>query len=63
MLHGLHHNVVQWLRDIGRLGGVRPALTQPGHQHFGGAGGDGQQRVIAPLASVTVVAGSLFGQA
>ena len=27
------------------------ALPQPGHQHVAGAGGDGQQRVIAPLAS------------
>ena len=31
------------------------ALAQPRHQHLSGAGGDGQQRVIAPLASVTMV--------
>ena len=35
----------------GAAGGVGPALAQPRHQHLSGAGGDGQQRVIAPLAS------------
>ena len=44
-------------------GGVGPALAQPGHQHVAGSGGDGQQRVIAPLAGVAVVAGTLLGQA
>ena len=44
-------------------GGVGAALPQPGHQHVAGAGGDGQQRVIAPLAGVAVVAGPLLGQA
>ena len=38
------------------------SLPQPGHQHVAGTGGDGQQRVIAPLAGVTVVAGALLGQ-
>ncbi len=47
----------------GAPGGVGPALAQPGHQHVAGAGGDGQQRVIAPLAGVAVVAGTLLGQA
>ena len=32
----------------GATSGVGPALAQPGHQHVAGAGGDGQQRVIAP---------------
>ena len=48
-------------------GGVGPALAQPGHQHVAG---DGQQRVIAPLAGVApvsstgqaVVAGALLVQ-
>ena len=47
----------------GTAGGVGPALAQPGHQHVAGAGGDGQQRVIAPGAGVAVVAGALLGQA
>ena len=38
------------------------ALAQPGHQHVSGAGGDGQQRVVAPLAGIVVVAGALLGQ-
>ena len=47
----------------GAPGGVGPALAQPGHQHLTGAGTDGQQRVIAPLAGVPVAAGALLGQA
>ena len=46
----------------GAPSGVGPALAQPGHQHVAGAGGDGQQRVIAPLAGVAVVAGTLLDQ-
>ena len=46
----------------GAPNGVGPALAQPGHQHVAGAGGDGQQRVIAPLASVTMVTRPLLGQ-
>ena len=46
----------------GPAGGVGAALAQPGHQHVAGAGGDGQQRVIAPGAGVAVVAGALLGQ-
>ena len=42
--------------------GVGPALAQPRHQHVAGAGGNGQQRVIAPLAGVAVVAGAFLGQ-
>ena len=53
----------------GAPGGVGSALAQPGHQHVAGAGGDGQQRVIAPGAGVApvsstgqaVVAGALLG--
>ena len=36
----------------GAPGGVGAALAQTGHQHVAGAGGHGQQRVIAPLAGV-----------
>ena len=39
-----------------------PALAQAGQQHVAGAGGDGQQRVIAPRTGVAVVAGALLGQ-
>ena len=46
----------------GAASGVGPALAQPGHQHVACAGGDGQQRVIAPLAGIAVVAGALLGQ-
>ena len=46
----------------GAASGVGPALAQPGHQHVAGAGGDGQQRVIAPLAGIAVVACALLGQ-
>ncbi len=46
----------------GAPNGVGPALAQPGHQHIPGASGHGRQRVIAPLAGVAVVAGTLLGQ-
>ena len=46
----------------GAAGGVGPALAQPGHQHVSGAGGNGQQRVIAAGAGIAVVARSLLGQ-
>ena len=46
----------------GALNGVGAALTQPRHQHVAGSGGNGQQRVIAPLAGVAVVAGAFLGQ-
>ena len=46
----------------GAAGGVGPALAQPGHQHVAGAGGDGQQRMVAPRAGVAVVAGALLVQ-
>ena len=46
----------------GAPNGVGAALTQPRHQHVAGAGGDGQQRVIAPLAGIAVVARPFLGQ-
>ena len=45
----------------GAPSGVGAALAQPRHQHVAGSGGHGQQRVIAPLASVAPV--SSTGQA
>ena len=42
--------------------GVGAALAQPRHQHVAGSGGNGQQRVIASLAGVAVVACALLGQ-
>ena len=50
----------------GAASGVGPALTQPRHQHLPGASpsspGPSQQRVIAPLAGVAVVAGAFLDQ-
>ena len=46
----------------GATSGVGAALAQPGHQHVAGAGGHGQQRVIASLASVAMVSRPLLGQ-
>ena len=46
----------------GAPSGVGAALAQPGQQHVAGAGGDGQQWVIAPGAGVAVVARALLGQ-
>ena len=42
--------------------GVGAALAQPRHQHVAGSGGNGQQRVIAPLVGVAMVARALLGQ-
>ena len=46
----------------GAPNGVGAALAQPSHQHVAGSGGNGQQRVIASLAGVAVVARALLGQ-
>ena len=46
----------------GAPSGVGAALAQPSHQHVAGSGGNGQQRVIASLAGVAVVARPLLGQ-
>ena len=40
---------------------VGSALAQSTRQHVAGARGYGQQRVIAPLAGVAVVAGAFLG--
>ena len=50
---GVAHPSHRLLQEVsGAPSGVSPACAQPGHQHVAGAGGDGQQRVIAPLAGV-----------
>ena len=60
---GVSHSAQRLPQEVGGApGGVGPALTQLGHQHLAGAGGDGQQRVIAPLAGVAVATGALVAQ-
>ena len=46
----------------GAASGVGSALAQPRHQHVAGASDHGQQRVVAPLAGVAMVACALLGQ-
>ena len=46
----------------GASGRVGAALTQPCHQHVAGARGHGEDRVIASLAGVPMVASSLLAQ-
>ena len=46
----------------GAPSGVGAALAQPRHQHVAGSSGHGQQRVIAPLASVAMVSRPLLGE-
>ena len=54
---GVAHPPYRLAQEVsGAPSGVSPACAEPDHQHVAGAGGDGQQRVIAPLAGVTVVA-------
>ena len=43
-------------------GGVGTTPSQSGHQHVAGSCGDGQQRVIASLSSVSVVSGAFLVQ-
>ncbi len=60
---GVAHPSHSFTQEVGGApSGVSAALAQPDHHHVAGAGGDGQQRVIAPLAGVAVVAGPLLGQ-
>ena len=50
---GVAHPSQRLPQEVGGApGGVGPALAQPGQQHVAGAGGHGEQRVIAPLAGV-----------
>ena len=60
---GVAHPPHRLTQEVGgATGGVGTALAQPGHQHLAGAGGNGQQRVIAAGAGIAVVARSLLGQ-
>ena len=60
---GMAHSPHRLTQEVGGTpNGVGATLAQPGHQHVTGSGGDGQQRVIASLAGVAVVAGTLLGQ-
>ena len=60
---GVAHPPYRLAQEVsGAPSSVSPALPEPDHQHVAGAGGDGQERVIAPLAGVAVVAGPLLGQ-
>ena len=50
---GVAHPPHRLAQEVGgSASGVSPACAEPDHQHVAGAGGDGQQRVIAPLAGV-----------
>ena len=61
---GVAHPPHRLPQEVGRAPRrVGSALAQPRHQHVAGAGGHGQQRVIAPPVGVAVVAGTLLGQA
>ena len=60
---GVAHPSHRLLQEVGGApSGIGAALPEPGQQHVAGAGGDGQQRVIAPLAGVAVVARALLDQ-
>ena len=57
------HAPHRFTQEVGSAAGaVGSALAQAGQQHVAGAGGDGQQPVIAPRTGVAVVAGALLGQ-
>ena len=49
---GVAHPSHSFTQEVSGAPAVGAACAQPGHQHVAGAGGDGQQRVIAPLAGV-----------
>ena len=56
---GVAHPAQRLPQEMSRSpGGIGPALPETGHQHLTGAGSHGQQRVIAPLAGVAVMAGA-----
>ena len=60
---GMAHPAYRLPQEVGGIpSSIGAALPQPGYQHVTGSGGDGQQRVIAPLTSVAVMAGPLLGQ-
>ena len=61
---GVAHPAHRLPQEVGgaprRIGSTLP---QSGHQHVPGVSGHGQERVIAPLAGVAVMARALLGQA
>ena len=60
---GVAHPVDGFPQEMGGAPGrVGSALTQPCHQHVAGARGDGEERVIAPLAGVVVALRTLLVQ-
>ena len=60
---GVAHSRHRLPQEVGCApGGVGSALAQSCHQHVSGSGGNGQQRMIAPLAGVVVLARSLLCQ-
>ena len=59
---GVAHPAHRLPQEVVRAPAVLARPAQPHHQHVAGVRGDGQQRVIAPLAGVTMAAGrSLAG--
>ena len=60
---GMAHPAHRLPQEVGGASGrVGAALTQPCHQHVAGARGHGEDRVIASLAGVPMVASSLLAQ-
>ena len=60
---GVSHPAHRLTQEVCRApGGVGPPCSQPGHQHVSRSGSNGQQRVIAPLPGVVVMARSLLAQ-
>ena len=59
---GMAHSAHRLPQEMGGTpSGVGSALAQSGHEYVASAGGDGQQRMIAPPASVVVALGAFLG--
>ena len=60
---GIAHSADGFPQEVGRASsGVGPTLPQAGHQHVASSGGDGEERVIAPLSGVVVALRALLPQ-
>ena len=60
---GVAHPTHRLTQEVGGApSGVGSTLAQSCHQHIAGASGDGEERVIAPLAGVAMVARPFLGQ-
>ena len=58
---GVAHSAHSFPQEVGGASRrVGPTLAQPGHQYVAGASSDGEERVIAPLASIVVVLRALL---